>query len=1029
MSNDIIRAKAKKILATLDFESLENNNVHEWVNSYFQLSRTSRELNELGQEVVPVLIQLEKNLTKSQIDCAIRTMGEFKAPEAADFILRHCEDSSNGVRKSALWALGEFRCSEHYPVFEKALSDSDFMVRSAAIDAIGKLPGIPNEDEFVELLNSDDYEVRAGVIKKLADENVKIPVNSLVKVIKDHYESVREAAIDYIIAENDEDNIPLAIIVLGDETKKIAKKAYTWLEPRVEQILPVMVEKLDGEGRFTRELAARMLGKSKNKSVIAPIGEALKATRSATFAKEAVKSLISFKEPEIIDYLGDALKYNEKTTEPILKYFSKKRPEKAFSYLIYVIRQSVSFERLQYKGIETPIEIINKYPPEKLIPELRKLLDHSAPSILAEVIEKLIEHEELDCLNEIESAYEKMSAEDFSDSEMYGLNSAISSYRSAIKPVAMSMEIQLQYNDDSVVLDALESITDEQIQENLIQIVELLESKNSKISRKAVKVLDNSPSVNAEEILIKLLSSKIYFSGCVFDAVDEIASSNMIEILLSHIKHNSIRERKKIAKILERLEVDQEVIEKKLIQAEIIELIRSRNMNKIDSMGQIGIEALVDIYEEFEGDWVFAYHYLTRKEILPESVYWIIAQVLLSDSTVEAAPLRDDFLPILGKLLLKDFNQIDAQKCLDWLLRYGDKCKKYLKAALPNSNNNGASVVEVFYENGFCNYEELIEMLDSSNAEERVSALKLMALLKDERAVPVCIDILSDETTKYSNAELEAAALVLGVNPKKEAVPVLISALHRSIQNAANALVEIGNKEAELGLIGCLRKQSGRLAATALNNLNWIPTNELDKAYFNYYQRKFDAFSDDLENALIVTESILEFDSYPDRNLIGLISKSKDPMVIPTLIRFLYSSYDARKNAEAELIEFGPCVIDELLKNDVGAEAAKVYQKYPDVRAEGILLKMLESGREVVIAVETLGKIKSNKAFEPIMKKLDTTDQVLKRRIVEALARINNPTAISPLQNLLSECDKKLKPVIEKTINKLEKTKSKLDLV
>lgn len=107
----------------------------------------------------------------------------------------------------------------------------------------------------------------------------------------------------------------------------------------------------------------------------------------------------------------------------------------------------------------------------------------------------------------------------------------------------------------------------------------------------------------------------------------------------------------------------------------------------------------------------------------------------------------------------------------------------------------------------------------------------------------------------------------------------------------------------------------------------------------------------------------------------------------------------------------------------VKACGAEVLAKLKDPRSEATLLELARGDDAFTKrhAIVGLGFLQCRAAVPIIVPCLKEDDHGMQRAGVEALARIQDPAALEPLRALRKSASKKLLPIVEKAIARLER--------
>lgn len=237
------------------------------------------------------LIENLKSEIKWLRESAAKALGEIKANEAVELLIKCLSDKSWEVRVEAAIALGRIGNPKAVQPLIKKLDDKSFKVRLAVVEALGRLRDQEAVEPLARILKDKSVKIRSTAVWALWAIEGNLAIEYLIKALNDKNENVRSAAIYYLKFLKDKRAVQPLISMIAKSNKNIRSQiAETLGEIGDVQAVEPLIELLEDRDYFVRAKAAEALGKIKDIRAIQPLLKTLK-DRYFNVVKEAAKAL------------------------------------------------------------------------------------------------------------------------------------------------------------------------------------------------------------------------------------------------------------------------------------------------------------------------------------------------------------------------------------------------------------------------------------------------------------------------------------------------------------------------------------------------------------------------------------------------------------------------------------------------------------------------------------------------------------------------------------------------------------------
>ncbi|MFX1254791.1 MAG: HEAT repeat domain-containing protein [Promethearchaeota archaeon] len=276
-----------------------------------ELQLAAKALGEIkAPQAVDPLLKLLENENKWVRTAAIEALGEIKAPQAVDPLLKLLEDEyeDEGVRGNAARALGQIGAPRALDLLLSLLENEHKWVRGNAARALGQIGDPHAVDALLRLLENEHRWVRWNVARALGQIGALTAVDPLLKLLENEFEDelVLRGAI-YALGQIETPHAVDPVLKLLNKDKNIHTEAITTLA-KIENGVPAVnsLGKLledEYEHEWVRWNAVLTLGQIGTIKAVETLLKRLTDKErddwaSSAIGKEAIKSLLKILETE-----------------------------------------------------------------------------------------------------------------------------------------------------------------------------------------------------------------------------------------------------------------------------------------------------------------------------------------------------------------------------------------------------------------------------------------------------------------------------------------------------------------------------------------------------------------------------------------------------------------------------------------------------------------------------------------------------------------------------------------------------------
>jgi len=209
---------------------------------------------------------------------ALRSIG----PSSASFLIEVLEDKEVNRESKALVCdlLGEFKAKEGVDILIRTLKNKSYTTRAAACKALGNIADRKATKPLLGMLDDDEAEVRAAALYAMVNFDDRKMVDEGIRFLKDdEYDIVRIAAATLLNSKVSPKSISVVRkALIKDRAVKVRRLCANTLgelkkNESVEDLTEALIEDSDN---FVREEAAVALGKIGDKRAVGSLIQALK---------------------------------------------------------------------------------------------------------------------------------------------------------------------------------------------------------------------------------------------------------------------------------------------------------------------------------------------------------------------------------------------------------------------------------------------------------------------------------------------------------------------------------------------------------------------------------------------------------------------------------------------------------------------------------------------------------------------------------------------------------------------------------
>lgn len=253
-----------------------------------------------GPRVVPALIVRLKDPDPRVREAAVTDLGKLDDPRVVEAIAASLKDDSSSVRMSAAAALRRRKDAGAVEALIAALDDEDAFVRSGAVRALGEIGDRRAVEPLIGCLDDPHVRVRsdaAGWLGKLGDERA---VEPLIGCLDDPYESVRSDAVEALSRLGGEKAIARLCEVLKDKDMRVRQTAARELRRMKDRrAIPMLKAALTDESTLDKGLVREVLEEIDPPSVEELAARMGSAQASEQAQQDAARELARRGEPGI----------------------------------------------------------------------------------------------------------------------------------------------------------------------------------------------------------------------------------------------------------------------------------------------------------------------------------------------------------------------------------------------------------------------------------------------------------------------------------------------------------------------------------------------------------------------------------------------------------------------------------------------------------------------------------------------------------------------------------------------------------
>lgn len=177
-------------------------------------------LRKLGKDAVKALIGALSDASAAVRRNAAKALGELKAPEAFDPLLKLLNDNDPSVRSAAILGVGRTGDKKAIPFIVKMLKDERHIVRATAARILTEIGDETVVPHLLPLLKDSEYSVRRRAVKALKRVSGK-NINPLLKALREGDTEVRVAVVGILGSIGGEKTLSAILRVLGNGEKAV----------------------------------------------------------------------------------------------------------------------------------------------------------------------------------------------------------------------------------------------------------------------------------------------------------------------------------------------------------------------------------------------------------------------------------------------------------------------------------------------------------------------------------------------------------------------------------------------------------------------------------------------------------------------------------------------------------------------------------------------------------------------------------------------------------------------------------------
>ncbi len=630
---------------------------------------------------------------------------------------------------------------------------------------------------YLEQMNENDSAIRLdaiGMVTGIKDGRLLYP---LVKALQDDDLGIQQAAMDALVAYDDEAAVYNLIPLLADRRVSVKNMAQEILEKTGGSGLDLLHSHINDKDEDVRKMIADILGRLELPEAVPILIDMLKDTND-NVRSSAVEGLGSVTDPSIVDSLIGLLDQGDWVALFVVESLGRIGDKKAVGPIVRIITSSnnidvqvIAIEALSHIGGEEAVDgllkvidcvspeimdkavmgivtltqgkiapILDKFGREDFVRHLERIADNadmSEPEVILNILQVFMTIGSGECTEHILKMTEGMDREN---------------------PDLLNMAVVVlqEVGDEETLINSLRH--DNDLRKGVsVRVLGLLRSEKSIPALAGlfenadrdlmIDILSAMGNIGSQEAFLFLTDKLSYGEGHIreaaVDALGELATPDAIEPLLNHLKkeeyHNVIG---KVVRALVK-------IGQRYKKQELAEGLISNLYSKKPSVREMAVRGLGEL------KWVDSAEYISG--------------------------------------LLSDENWRVRRACLEAQSNIGDKdlLENLIIAAHDEKDEVRLLVAQLLGEHSDCRaIDELIELLENNNEWIQFKAIEGLAKQKAERAIPYLIKLAGSVDYTVSKGAIWA----LGELEAREAEDILRSAANHEDPEIQETAIEAFNK-------------------------------------------------------------------------------------------------------------------------------------------------------------------------------------------------------------------------------------------